>query len=218
MSNLILFTSGSTKEAKEVEHSWDFINTRIDISIKELELTKDDVVINVLPFNVIGYHTIMAGPATKVGATLIHMNFDPYAYIRMFNKYQPTIIGLIPKHIELLQQTKGFDTLDMTCVRYMIMGSQNVPQSMIDMLLAKGIKTIGNWYGSTEYPPPVMIAHNGSRFESHNFGYQVTFDSDGLCYVNGEPTGDVFDTESYTFLKRKTDVSNFNTWKNKPQG
>jgi len=216
MSNLILYTSGSTKEAKEVEHTWEFINNRIDISIEELQLTKDDIVLNVLPFNVIGYYTITVGPSTKVGATLINMNFDPYSYIKVFTKYQPTVIGLIPKHVELLQQTKNFETLDMSCVRYMIMGSQNVPQSMVDMMLSKGVKLVANWYGSTENPPPVFIAKNGSVFDfTDSKGYNVTF-AEGECFVNGITTNDVFDMESQTFLKRKDDVSNFNTWKNKP--
>ena len=31
--SLTLFTSGSTKEAKEVSHSWHFMNERVDISL-----------------------------------------------------------------------------------------------------------------------------------------------------------------------------------------
>lgn len=213
MSSLVLFTSGSTSEAKEVEHDWEFINERMDISIKELELTKDDIVLNVLPFNVIGYHVISAGPAMRVGCTLINMNFDPYAYIRMFNKYRPTVIGLIPKHIELLQQTKGFDSLDMSCVRYMIMGSQNVPKLMIDTLLQKGVKLISNWYGSTENPPPVLAAYNGNGFDfQKSFGYRVSFDQDGECFVNGETTGDVFNLTTKEYSHRLKNATN-STWK-----
>lgn len=213
MSSLILFTSGSTKEAKELEHSWEFMNERMDISIKELKLTSDDIVLNVLPFNVIGYHTITAGPAMRVGATLINMNFDPFAYIRMFNKYHPTVIGLIPKHIELLEQTKGFETLDMSCVRYMIMGSQNVPKSMIDTMLSKGVKLVANWYGSTENPPPVLVAYNGTQFDfQKSFGYHVGFDQDGLCFVNGESTGDMFNLSTKEYSHRLENATN-STWK-----
>jgi acyl-coenzyme A synthetase/AMP-(fatty) acid ligase len=213
MSKLVLFTSGSTKEAKEVIHDWDYIHSRMDVSIKELEMTKDDIVLNVLPFNVIGYHSIMAGPATKVGATVIHMNFDPYAYIRMFNKYRPTLTVLIPRHVELLQQTKGFDSLDMSCLRYMVTGSQNIEQSMIDLLLSKGVQTIGNWYGSTEFPPPVFISHNGTVFDMDNtYGYNVTFDQKGECYVDGIATGDVFNLGTKEFSHRLQNATN-NTWK-----
>ena len=213
MSSLILFTSGSTTDAKEIAHDWDFINKRIDISVKELQLTDADIVLNVLPFNVIGYHTITAGPATKVGATLINTNFDAFSYIRLFNKYRPTIIGLIPRHIELLAQTKDFEKVDMSCVRYMIMGSQNVPQDMIDMLLAKGVKLIANWYGSTENPPPVMVAYNSASFDLHkDFGYHVGFSQDGECFVNNESTGDVFDLTTQQYSHRLKNATN-STWK-----
>jgi acyl-coenzyme A synthetase/AMP-(fatty) acid ligase len=213
MPKLVLFTSGSTTEAKEVSHEWDFIDKRIDISIAELQLTSADTVLNVLPFNVIGYHTIMSGPAIKARATLINTVFDPYSYIRLFNKYQPALIALIPKHVELLMATKGFNTLDMSCVRYMVMGSQAVPQSMIDMLLGKGVKLIANWYGSTENPPPVAIAYNSSVFDfKETYGYKVEFASDGECIVNGIGTGDIFSTDTHEYIRRKENATN-RTWK-----
>jgi acyl-coenzyme A synthetase/AMP-(fatty) acid ligase len=170
----------------------------------------------VFPSNVIAYYAITAQPALEVGATLISLNFDPYQYIKAFNKYKPTVIALIPRMVEILQGTKGFQELDMSSVRYMIMGSQNVPMDMINMLRDKGVQTVGNWYGSTETPPPVFVAKNGPVFDFiARQGYTVTFD-EGECFVNGVATNDVFDIETRTFLKRKTDVSNFNTWKNKP--
>ena len=211
--SLTLFTSGSTKEAKEVSHSWHFMNERVDISIKELSLTKNDIVLNVLPSNVIGYHVITAGPAIKIGATLINMNFDPYAYIRMFEKYKPTVTVLIPKHIELLRHTKSFDLLNMDSLRYLVTGSQSLPQSMIDLLLDKGVKTIGNWYGSTENPPPVMVAYNCLKFDmQQTFGYQIEFDKDGECIVHGVATGDFFNLETKEFSHRSHNATH-STWK-----
>lgn len=213
MSSLTLFTSGSTKEAKEISHDWDYIKRRIGISIDELQLTSNDIVLNVLPANVIGYHVITAGPAQVAGSTLINTAFDPYSYIRLFNEYRPTVIGLIPKHVELLTQTKGFESLDMSCVRYMIMGSQNVPNEMIDMILAKGVKLIANWYGSTEHPPPVLVAYNGSVFDiTKSFGYSVEFTSEGECIIDGDRTGDVFNLNTNHYSHRVQDATNI-TWK-----
>ena len=217
MSDLILYTSGSTDEPKEVHHNSDSVKLMLKRSIKELGLTQHDVVLNVFPSNVIAYYCITALPALEVGATLISLNFDPYQYIKAFNKYKPTVIALIPRMVEILQGTKGFQDLDMSSVRYMIMGSQNVPMEMINMLRDKGVQVVGNWYGSTENPPPVFVAKNGPVFDFEaRIGYNITF-NDGECSINGVPTNDVFDLESQTFLKRKNDVSNTNTWKNKPQ-
>lgn len=182
-------------------------------SIQELSLTRHDIVLNVFPSNVIAYYAITAGPAMEVGATLISMNFDPYRYIDAFIRYKPTVIALLPRHIEILQATKGFHAMDMSGVRYMVMGSQLIPPGMIDMLRAKGVQMIGNWYGSTENPPPVFVAKNSEVFDfTPRIGYMVHF-NDGECIVNGEATGDIFDTDTQKYLKRKNEVSNQRTWK-----
>jgi long-subunit acyl-CoA synthetase (AMP-forming) len=213
MNNLILYTSGSTDEPKEVCHTHETVNAMLKRSIDELGLTSHDIVLNTFPSNVIAYYAITALPAIEVGATLITLNFDPYQYIKAFNQYRPTVIALIPRHIEVLQSTKGFQDLDMSCVRYMIMGSQHVPQEMIDMLLSKGVQLIGNWYGSTENPPPVMVAYNGTQFDfEKTFGYAISFDQRGLCYVNGVQSGDVFDLSTKKYSHRLKNATN-STWK-----
>lgn len=216
MSNLILYTSGSTDEPKEVRHTSDNVKLMIKRSIAELQLTEHDVVLNVYSGSVIAYYAITAMPALEVGATLISMNFDPYQYIKLFKKYKPTVISLIPKMIEILQRTKGFRDLDMTCVRYMVTGSQNVPFEMVNMLLEKGVQTVGNWYGSTENPPPVFVAKNGCVFDFvARQGYDISFTNEGECVVNGFHTNDIFDLETNKFLKRKNAANN-NTWKTQP--
>jgi len=214
MSDLILYTSGTTDEPKEVCHTSDAVKLMLKRSINELELTKRDVVINVFSSNVIAYYAITGLTAIEAGATLINMNFEPYQFIKAFKRYKPTVIGLIPRMMEVLQHTKGFQELDMSCVRYMIMGSQNVSQEMIDLMRSKGVQTVGNWYGSTENPPPVFVAKNNTVFDfKPRIGYTVQFASDGECIVNGVPTGDIFDTEKQVYLKRKNEVSNRSTWK-----
>jgi fatty-acyl-CoA synthase len=216
MSNLILYTSGSTDEPKEVRHSSDTVKLMIKRSINELQLTAHDVVLNVFSSNVIAYYCITALPALEVGATLISLNFDPYQYIKAFNKYKPTVTVLIPRHVEILQNTKGWDSLDMSCVRYLVMGTSIITQSTIDMLLAKGVGKVGNWYGSTEMPPPVFIGNNSESFDlTPTVGYDISFTSEGECVINGFHTNDIFNLETKKFLKRKN-VANNNTWKTQP--
>jgi acyl-coenzyme A synthetase/AMP-(fatty) acid ligase len=209
MSKLTLYTSGSTKEPKEISHDWDFINECAKRSINELGLTSSSVVLNVLPYSVIGYFTITAYPAMLVGANLINANFDPYTYIKLFNKFRPTHIGLINRHYEVLKNIKGFESLDMSCVEYMTTGSDNVTEEFINAFLSRGVKKIGNWYGMTEFPPPVMIAYNGLAFTKVIEPNQVTY-IDNECIINGIPTGDIFINGKFSHRKS----SSFNsTWK-----
>lgn len=215
MSNLILFTSGSTKEPKEVIHSWNDLNIFINNSIAESKLSALDIVLDVFPSNTIAHHVITAGPARAVGATLISLNFNPYEYIKTFNYYRPTYISLIPRHIEILSKTKEWVTLDMSCVRYMVTGSQVVSQDIIGMLLSKGVKIVANWYGMTEMPPPVFVGYNLESFNFYSSNYNVEFTIDGECIIDGFYTGDIFDIKSKKFIKRKINELNSCTWKTK---
>lgn len=209
--SITLFTSGSTKEPKQITHNDMLVH--IKRSVREMDLRSSDVVLDVFPANVIAHYTITAQPAIYAGAHLISANFDPYNYIKLFNEFKPTIISLIPRHVEILEKTKGWDILDMSCVRYMVTGSQPISQSLIDLLRNKGVQTVANWYGMTEMPPPVFVGYNTSSFDfSAREGYDVEFTSDGECVINGLSTGDIFDVDSKTFLRRKI-VPNGQTWK-----
>lgn len=212
MTGIILHTSGSTKDPKEVIHPWTRIENCILRSIQEIGLTQKDVVLDVFPANVIAHYTITAFPAKYAGAKLISSNFDPYGYIKLFQKYQPTYIALIPKHYEILSKTKAWDNLDMSCVRYMVTGSGIVSQEMIDAFRFRGVKTVANWYGMTEMPPPVLIGYNSNVFKNTpTDGYNVEFSDEGECIINGWRTGDIFNSDM-TFQKRR-DSQNGTTWK-----
>lgn len=212
MMKVTLFTSGSTKEPKQITHN-DML-THIKRSVAEIGLRSDDVVLDIFPSNVIAHYTITAQPALHAGAHLITSSFDPYQYMRLFKEYRPTFISLVPRHHEILSRTKGWNELDMSCVRYMVTGSSIVSQAMIDEFLSKGVKTVANWYGMTEMPPPVFIGYNSEAFDfSSKSNFVVTFSDEGECIINDYYTGDIFDLHTRKFLRRKINASNKDTWK-----
>lgn len=213
MSSLILHTSGSTSEPKEINHLWDKIQWCANQSITEIGLTSQDIVLDVFPGNVIAHYTVTALPAKISGATLISSNFNAYGYIKLFNKYRPTYISLLPPHVALLEKTKEWQDLDMSCVRYMVTGSQIISQQFINTLRDKGVQLVANWYGMTEMPPPVLIGYNSEAFDFNpKSGYTVEFTSDGECVINGFATGDMFDVTERKFLRRRVTAEN-STWK-----
>jgi len=213
MSQLILHTSGSTFAPKEIIYSWKELEEFASRSIKEIKLTKDDIVLDVFPGNTIAHYVVTAAPAIQAGSTLITANFDPYSYIKLFNKYQPTYISLIPRHWEILSKTKGWDNFDMSSVRYMVVGSGVCSQEMIDSFQARGVKLVANWYGMTEMPPPVFVGYNSEAFDfTTKDGYSVEFADDGECIINGLYTNDIFDLATKKFIRRKVNANN-DTWK-----
>lgn len=212
--SITLFTSGSTKEPKLISHDRYELGKHINRSVKEIGLTSKDIVLDVFPANVIAHYTVTAIPALEAGSHLVSAVFDPYSYINLFKKYQPTFISLIPRHISVLEKTKEWHNLDMRCVRYMVTGSQTIDQIMIDNLLSKGIKIVANWYGMTEFPPPVFIGYNSETFDfTPKDGYSIDFSDEGECIINGTHTNDLFDIKEKKFLKRKSIDGNNHTWK-----
>jgi acyl-coenzyme A synthetase/AMP-(fatty) acid ligase len=219
---LTLFTSGSTDEPKRVTHSWEYINQSAKLSAKEIGLTKDDIVLDVFPANTIAHYTITAFPAYISGAQLVSANFNALTYPTLFSSVKPTYIALIPRHLELLQKTKGFKDLDMSCVRYMVTGSSKIEQSFIDAFKERGVQTVANWYGMTEYAPPVMIGYDSPSFDfntidekrTHVMFNPITATSNlAHCIINGKSTGDIFDMNTKTFSHRMN-IANGKTWKN----
>jgi long-subunit acyl-CoA synthetase (AMP-forming) len=212
--NLTLLTSGTTKAPKEIIHSWEHINNAIRRSVSEIGLRKDDIVLDVFPGNTIAHYTVTALPAQLVGANLISAKFEAIDYLQRFNQHRPTYIALIPRHWEILKEQSSWNDIDMSCVRYMVTGSGPVPQNMIDDFLNKGVKTVANWYGMTEQPPPVFVGHNSEQFDfTAKMGYTVEFTDDGECIINGFSTGDLFDVKNRKFLRRKIEPSCNKTWK-----
>lgn len=208
---LTLFTSGSTKEPKQITHA--DIHPYIQASLAETKLTSKDIVLDVFPNNVIAHYTITAQPALAAGAHLITATFDPYTYIKLVEQYQPTFISLIPRHLEILDRTKAWANLDLSCVRYMVTGSTLITQPLIDSLRDKGVQTVANWYGMTEMPPPVFIGYNTASFDfTPKNGYSIDFTEEGECVVNGMLTGDIFDLSTKTFVRRMVPATN-TTWK-----
>jgi len=206
---LTLFTSGSTDSPKNVIHSWGQIEACARASINEMQLHEGDRVLDVYPANTIAHYTITAYPAILSRATLVSSTFNPYSYIKDFKKINPTVISLIPKHFELLKSTKGFSSLDMSSVRYMVTGSSKIDQSFIDAFRSQGVQLVANWYGMTEFPPPVMVGYNSTQFTK--IDHMVSFDNNKQCLIKGNPTNDFF-THNMEFSHRGRTANN-TTWK-----
>jgi long-subunit acyl-CoA synthetase (AMP-forming) len=211
---LTLLTSGTTKEPKTVIHSWEYIESCIQRSIEEIGLTQNDIVLDVFPANTIAHYTVTAMPAYRAGAQLISAKFEAIDYLQRFNQCRPTYIALIPRHWEILKEQSEWNNMDLSCVRYMVTGSGPVSQAMIDDFLSKGVKTVANWYGMTEMPPPVFVGYNTASFDFKSNGYAVEFTDEGECVIDGFYTGDLFDISTKLFRMRKNIPSNTKTWKN----
>mgnify|MGYP006432656511 CR=1 FL=1 len=216
--DLIINTSGSTAQPKTVHHNHKSVQNMLERSIRELQLTQDDIVLNVYPSNVIAYYAITGLPAITAGSQLASIQWNAWQYIDWLHEIRPTVISLIPPQINALMQTKSWVHADFSSVRYCVTGSQNVHQSIIDALLQKGVTTVGNWYGSTEYPPPLFVGYNSVQFNFTQSSphHSLTFNGSTSCselLVDGKRTDDFFDLRNNTFICRGKEDPGFKTWK-----
>ena len=220
MTGIILNTSGSTDQPKQTKHSWVYIKECAQRSVEEIGLTEQDIVLDVFPGNTIAHYTITAYPAIISGAQLVTANFNTFTYLELFESVQPTVISLIPRHLELLSNSKKWDSIDMSCVRYMVTGSNKIEQSFIDAFRERGVQLVANWYGMTECPPPVMVGYNSTRFDLNtlnkkdNVEFRPVSNTASLaeCVINGWLTGDIFDISTMEFHSRRVHA-NGKTWK-----
>jgi len=220
MSHLILNTSGSTDNPKTVVHTWDYLKECAQRSADIIGLTQKDTVLDVFPGNTIAHYTITAFPAFISGAQLVTANFNAFTYLELFEQVRPTVISLIPRHLELLSKSKKWDSIDMRCVRYMVTGSNKIEQSFIDAFRNRGVQLVANWYGMTEAPPPVMIGYNSTKFDLKTlstrdhieFRPEDSTTSLAECIINGKSTGDIFNMKTMEFHSRRINA-NRTTWK-----
>ena len=218
--SITLYTSGTTKAPKVIEHSWEYITDCAVYTIQEMDLTSESSVLDVFPSNTIAHWTISAFPAYLANAEYSCMKFDAKTYVENFTRIQPTHINLVPAHLPLLEAEPTFKDMDMSCVKYTTLGADNVTQDMINILQNKGA-TVMVWYGMTENPPPVMIGYGRPVFTKFNPAYDLTWTADNELIINGEGTQDIFKRNidsrfdgSLEYDHRIQSDSGNSTWKN----
>jgi len=226
MNGIFLYTSGSTDTPKKIFYSWNTLKKHAARTVKEIQITEKDIILSVFPANTIAHWTITSYPSQLANATLYQCAFNPFQFVEDFKRISPTIISLIPKHLNFLEKTKSFNNLDMSCVKYMVTGSGKIDDTFIQTFKNKGVKTVANWYGMTEAPPPVFIGYNSTKFDMDTIDkslFTVTFKTHPQfdlpmiqeCYINNKPTGDLFNIESFEFYGRTKKILD-NTWKTSP--
>ena len=209
IDKLTLFTSGTTGKPKPIKLSdYQLINAAGNLWNK-VRLNEDDLILNCFPSHTIAHWSFVVYLQKVSRCRVISPVFNPRTFWSVVWEYQPTFI---PLAIRTLRTLFKLDVPYLHWKPQFLTGSAEVSSDDIQMILDKGASVVWNVYGSTEHPPPVFIAKNSTFFELKNTpGYDISFD-DKMLYVNGEKTGDLFDTKTGKFLYRDSDEKNI-TWK-----
>jgi fatty-acyl-CoA synthase len=153
----IIYTSGTTGRPKGAQVTYgNFFYNAIGMG-QAIDLTSQDVNINVLPTFHIGGLGLYACPTFHAGGTVVVMRaFDPARFLQLIEKWQVTVFLLVPSIYLMLEQFPALDTYDLSSVKSWASGGSSLPAALVERYAEKGI-IIQQGFGMTETGPTVFI-------------------------------------------------------------
>lgn len=210
-SRIKLVTSGTTGEQKIVEHyEKDLIHAASQLQAS-IGLSSKDTILNIFPSWTIAHWVFVVYLARVSDAQVISIPFEPKTFWLHCHNIKPTFFPVAIRTLRTLIKLAKFPiSWKMQCLT----GSDIVVEKDFENCYNIGVEAVWHVYGSTEFPPPIFISKNTTKF---NLKENLTnkkwyFNRDGELIIDDKSTGDIFDLTKSMFDKRiKTPINK--TWK-----
>jgi len=156
---MILYTAGTTGLSKGamINHRmlyWNAINTHL-----RLDITSADHTQSFAPFFHTGGWNVLLTPFFLHGASHTLLDrFDADLILRLMESERTTLLFGVPTMMQMMADSPLFDQVDLSNVRYAIVGGSAMPIPLINKWHAKGIY-IRQGYGLTEVGPNCYSLH-----------------------------------------------------------
>lgn len=156
---MILYTAGTTGLSKGViiNHRmlfWNAINTGL-----RLDLNSNDHTQGYAPFFHTGGWNVLFTPFLLHGAsTTLLQSFDAELILKLIEKENTTILFGVPTMLQMMSELPFFEQVDLSSVRYAIVGGAPMPIPLINIWHSKGVY-IRQGYGLTEVGPNCFSLH-----------------------------------------------------------
>lgn len=86
------------------------------------------------------------------GTAAILPGFSPASYIEAIERWRPTALNLVPTMLQMLFQTPGIDSADLSSVKTIVYGASPMPRPVLERALALWGPVFVQYYGQTEAP------------------------------------------------------------------
>lgn len=195
---MILYTAGTTGLSKGaiINHRmlfWNSINTGL-----RLDLTSRDHTQSFAPFFHTGGWNVLFTPFLHHGAShTILQKFDAELILDLMEKERATILFGVPTMLQMMSDSPKFEKVDLSSVRYAIVGGAPMPIPLINKWHEKGI-FIRQGYGLTEVGPNVFSLHQKDAIRKKgsigfpNFYFDVKIVDDNENELGANQVGELW--------------------------
>lgn len=154
---LTVYTSGTTGKPKGavLTHANMFWNAMNDII--PLSLSRDDIMLTILPLVHVGGVGLFTLPALLLGARVVMpRKFDADEALRLVEKERVTVFMGVPAIWQMLIASPLFPTADLSSVRLFYNGGDRCPLQVVEAFRKRGLP-FGGGYGLTETSPTAFM-------------------------------------------------------------
>lgn len=155
----ILYTSGTTGRPKGAIYThqmlfWNSVNTALSLVINAESKT-----LNVMPpFHTGGWNVLVTPLLHRGGHTVLLRKFSADQVLDWLQNSQSTVFMAVPTMLRMLIDDPSFATVDLSSLRYIIVGGEPLPLSLIQQWHRRGIP-IRQGFGMTEVGPNLFSLH-----------------------------------------------------------
>ncbi len=157
---MLLYTSGTTGSPKGVIITqkmlfWNSLNTTLS-----LDLSSQDISVSFLPLFHTGGWNVLLTPFIHRGATTILLpKFDGVEILKWIEAERATILFGVPTTLSLMTQVENFKNVDLSSLRFAVVGGEPMSLSAIHLWHNRGI-AIRQGFGMTECGPNLFSLHH----------------------------------------------------------
>ena len=155
----IIYTSGTTGKPKGVKYThkmlfWNSINTALS-----LKLNAESRTVNVMPpFHTGGWNVLLTPFLHHGGFVSMCNKFEGEKVLQTIASLRCNIFMGVPTMLGMMANEKSFESSDLSCLDYIIVGGESMPIPLIERYETKGI-AIRQGYGMTEVGPNLTSLH-----------------------------------------------------------